>query len=436
MSLVRGQVGFRTAAALVVANIIGTGIFTTTGFLASDVPSPVGILIAWAIGGVLALCGALSYGELAAAMPQSGGEYHYLSKIYHPALGFLSGFVSLFAGFAAPIAASATAFAKHFHIVVPSVPEPVAALLIIVMMTFLHTRDLHLGSRTQNVFTLAKITLIVGFIICGFWFGKASEGFSLSFRGDEFSLLTSGKFAVGLIFISFAYSGWNAAAYIAGEVRDPEKNVPKALISGTGMVIVLYLLLNLVFVYTLTIPEMQGKLAIGDLSARAIFGDVGGSVVSTLIALALVSSVSSMVMAGPRITAAMGRDVPGLHWLGKNNKRGLPLNAFLVQLVLSVTYVLTASFEQTLQYIGFTLSLFAFLTVLGVFVYPFKYPEWAPKRRSPGYPVAPALFLLLSAWIVIHTILENPMTALAGFGTILLGLIIYFATNQQKKKII
>ncbi|MCZ2356208.1 MAG: amino acid permease [Bacteroidia bacterium] len=434
MSLARGQVGFRTAAALVVANIIGTGIFTTTGFLSSDVPSPIGILIAWALGGVLALCGALSYGELAAAMPQSGGEYHYLSKIYHPALGFLSGFVSLFAGFAAPIAASATAFAKHFHIVAPMIPEPVAALLIIILMTFLHTWDLHIGSRTQNVFTVAKITLIIGFIICGFVFGKASAGFSLSFRGDEFSMLTSGKFAVGLIYISFAYSGWNAAAYIAGEVQNPERNVPKSLILGTGTVMVLYLLLNLVFVYILTIPEMQGQLAIGDLTARAIFGDVGGSIVSTLIALALVSSVSSMVMAGPRITAAMGKDTQGLQWLGKNNKRGLPLNAFLIQLVIAITYVLTASFEDTLRYIGFTLSLFAFLTVLGVFVYRVKHPEWIPKYKTPGYPVVPALFLVLSAWIVIYTIIENYKTAIAGFGTIALGLVIYMATNQHKNK--
>ena len=427
------RLGLGSAVALVVANIIGTGIFTTTGFLAADIPSGWAIVAIWLLGGVLALCGALSYGELASALPRSGGEYHYLSRLYHPALGFAAGVVSLVAGFAAPIAASAMAFGQYAQVVLPALNQTWAAALLVSLLTLLHALDVQRGTQVQNFFTGVKVLLIVGFIGAGLVLAPGPLPALVPTAADWDAVWSSG-FAVGLVFVSFAYSGWNAAAYLSSEIRRPQQNVPRALLIGTLVVAALYLGLNLVFLAAAPLSALAGKAEVGAVAAEAMFGMEGGRLVSTIIALALVSSVSSMVMAGPRITAAMGEDLAPVAALARRSARGGPVVALAVQWGLAQAFIWIATLREVIEYIGFTLGLFTFLTVLGVFVLRAR-PELAEAEvgriRTWGYPVVPALFLVLSAWMVVAVVLRKPEVALPGLGTVALGVGAYFAVRRR-----
>ena len=265
------KLGFFTATALVIANMIGTGIFTTTGFLIADLKSPTVILFVWLLGGLLALSGALVYGELGAAMPRSGGEYHYLSKIYHPLIGFLSGWVSLIVGFSAPIAASAVAFGKYLSTIYPEIPVIYAALTLVILLSMIHIMDVKLGGYTQNAFTLLKVILILTFIAAGAWYFM-DKHISVDVHWGDIGSVFEPSFAVALIFVYFAYSGWNAATYIGGEIEQPEKNLPRSLIIGTSVVILLYLGLNLIFLYGVTPETLAGKVEVGHVVAGKLFG--------------------------------------------------------------------------------------------------------------------------------------------------------------------
>lgn len=428
------RISLISAIALVVANIIGTGIFTTTGFLAADIPSGFAILVIWLLGGVLALCGALAYGELASAMPRSGGEYHYLGRLYHPSLGFAAGVVSLVAGFAAPIAASSMAFGKYAEVVLPALDQRWAAAILVSLLTALHALDVQRGTQVQNFFTVTKVLLIVGFIGAAFIY---SPGVPLNLvpAASDWSAIWSGGFAVGLVFVSFAYSGWNAAAYMSGEIDRPARNVPRALLIGTLIVATLYLGLNVVFLTAAPLSALAGKAEVGAVAAEAMFGAEGGRVVSTVIALALVSSVSSMVMAGPRITAAMGEDLPLFGALARRSGGGAPVQALLLQWGIAQAFIWIATLRQVIEYIGFTLGIFTFLAVLGVFILRARpgLAESAEGRiRTWGYPVVPALFLVLSAWMVVAVVWGKPEVALAGAGTIALGVAGYFLVQRRR----
>ena len=427
------RLGLLSATALVVANIICTGIFTTTGFLAHDVPSGWAILFIWLLGGVLALCGALSYGELASAMPRSGGEYHYLSRLYHPALGFASGVVSLIAGFAAPIAASAMAFGQYASGVLPAIDSAWAAAILVTLLSVLHALDVQRGTQVQNFFTLVKVGLIVAFIGAGLVLARGSAPSVVPTTTDWMAVFSSG-FAVGLVFVSFAYSGWNAAAYLSGEIREPQRNVPRALLIGTLIVAALYLGLNLVFITAAPLSALDNKAEVGAVAAEALLGGEGGRVVSTIIALALVSSVSSMVMAGPRITAAIGEDLTPFAALARRSGRGGPVLALVLQWALAQAFIWSATLRQVIEYIGFTLGLFTFLAVLGVFILRAR-PQLAEaaegRIRTWGYPVVPALFLCLSAWMVTAMLLRKPEVALPGLGTVALGVALYFVVRRR-----
>ncbi len=422
--------GLPTATAIVVASMIGTGIFTTSGFLAADLGSPFVLLLIWLVGGLLALCGALSYAELAVAMPRSGGEYHYLTQIYHPAVGFLSGWVSLTVGFSAPIAAAAMACGSYLNSALPGVPPTSIALVLVALFSLLHLTDIRLGGYTQNVFTLFKLLLILGLMIGGF---IAGGGGSLAQPPTlaDLRITISPAFAVGLIFVSYAYSGWNAATYIGGEVKAPGRNLPRALLLGTGLVTLLYLGLNLLYLYAVPLEQLAGRLEVGHIVAVAMFGPGFGQVLALLIALALVSTVSAMIMAGPRVYQALGEDLPFFRLLGVKTRRGTPAAAILLQMLIAMLLIVTATFEVLLYYIGFTLSLFAGLTVLGVYLYRRQHPEAQLPYRTWGYPVTPALFLLLSSWMIAHTLIERPLESLAGVGTLVVGFVVWLVTRGK-----
>lgn len=413
-------IGRATAAAIVIASMIGTGVFTTLGLQAQEIQTGFALLCLWALGGLLAMAGALSYAELAAAMPRSGGEYHFLGRIYHPVLGIVAGWISVTIGFAAPSALAAMALGHYASTFSNLAPVQTAVATIVVIAAF-HSYSVRLGQRFHNAATLMKVALIVVFCVAGLGVvpvDSASVAPSIPAWREVFSP----AFAFSLIYVTYAYSGWNAATYVASEVRDPQRSLPAALFQGTLVVTVLYLLLNLVFLRTIPASQLAGKLEVGVLSADYIFGPAGGLIVSVMICLLLVSTVSAMVMAGPRVLQVAGEDLPGLHPLAARTRGGAPLRAIVVQQLLAIGFVVTDSFEGVLSYAGFTLNLIALLTVAGVFVLRRTAPDLPRPYRVWGYPFTPALFVLLNVLILVFVLQERPVAASAGLVTILAGL--------------
>lgn len=433
------NLGLGTAIILVIANMIGTGVFTTSGLIMESLSSPGTMLICWLIGGILALSGALCYGELGAMFPRAGGEYVFLRESIGKPFGFLSGWISLIVGFSAPIAAAAIAFATYFFqsvsadygnealLSIPGLiitPVTLIGISVIVIFSIVHWYSLIFGSRIQNLLTSFKIIVILTFILLGFTIGNGSLD-NFSSNGGHSSLFT-GKFATSLIFISFAYSGWNASAYLGSEIKNPSRNIPLSLFWGTMVVMILYLSLNMLFIYALPVSEMSGVIEVGAKSAIALFGGKTGTIFSIAITVCLLSVISAMIMAGPRVYYAMALDRVFPSWFGNvSKKHTTPGKAIFLQAVISIIMVLTSSFNKLLIYIGFTLSLFALLTVIGLIIIRFKNPGIERPYRTFGYPVTPALFILSSLWIIIYSIIDNPFVLLYGGGTIVAGIIIY-----------
>lgn len=423
-------IGLSTATCIVVANMIGTGVFTSLGFQVVDIKSGFTLLFLWLVGGIFALCGALSYGELGAAMPYSGGEYYYLSRIYHPAIGFLSGWVSVTVGFAAPIAAAAMALGAYFKNVFPLISSTAIALAVVIGVSVIHSRNKAFGSNFQQIFTILKVLLIVVLIVCGFFLAQPQQlGFLPS--TEDVNLIFSSPFAISLVYVTYSYSGWNAAVYLASEVEEPEKNLPRSLIFGTLIVMGLYLLLNFIFLYTTPINELANKEEIGIIAANNIFGSFGAKIMGTLISFGLISSISSMVLAGPRVTQAIGEDIPLFKMLARKNSQGIPYLAILLQLSIVTVLILTSSFEAVLIYLGFTLTLSSFITVLGVFVYRFRYPEAPRPYQTWGYPFTPLIFLGISSWMLVYLMMDKPVESLTGMATLLIGLGVYFVASKN-----
>lgn len=422
------RLGLLTATLVVIASMIGTGVFTTTGLLLNEMGSSGAVLVAWLVGGVIALFGALSYGELSAHIARNGGEYRFLSEIYHPAVGFVAGWVSLVVGFSAPMAASALAFGKYLHAVAPSMSPSVSGVVLVIALSALHSGRVTAGAWVQNAFAAAKLLLIVGFAVGAAWAMPAGAPGRLSISWAE--MATPG-FAVGLIFISFAYSGWNGAAYLSGEIRRPSRNLPIALGLGTAVVIVLYVALNAVFILGTPPSRLAGTVEAGHVAALSLFGEGAAAVLSSLIALALVSSVSAMVMVGPRVYEAMGEDYAALRFLRLRPGGGGPAASIALQSLLAIVLLLTLSFDSLLMYIGFTLSASSALTVAGLYIYRRRKPSAKTGYRTWGYPVTPAVFVLFACWMIGHSVSRRPAEALLGGVTIAVGLLMYLWVRRR-----
>jgi len=424
------KIKFFTATLIVIASMVGTGVFTSLGFQLMGIQSGFGILMLWLVGGIIALCGALSYGELAAAMPRSGGEYIYLSKIFHPFAGFLSGWLSATIAFAAPTALAAMALGTYVNKVYPAINPVALAVAIIILVTFIHSFNLRQSSRFQNIFTILEIVLILFFIIAGFTI-DTPQPISLlpkpsNVMGEGWASIFSSSFAVSLIYVSYAYSGWNTATYMADDIDNPRRNVPKSLFYGTLIVMILYVFLNFIFLYSAPLKEMQGQVEVGLISAIHIFGLKMGNLMGMMIALLLIASISSFVLAGPRVAKVMGEDLPQLSFLSITNKHGVPYVAKIIQGAISLLLILTASFGKVLLYIGFTLSLSTFFTVLGLFVLRYQNKGDTGGYKTFGYPATPIIFLALSGWMLYFTMMDHPKESLLGLATILVGSIVYF----------
>jgi APA family basic amino acid/polyamine antiporter len=413
-----------TAIALAVANMIGIGVFTSLGFQVKDIPSGFALLALWVIGGIFALCGGLSYAELATAFPRSGGEYNLLSRIYHRAVGFLAGWVSATVGFAAPTALAATAFGGYFAGVVPGVSPLALALLVVWSVSLVHLWGMDRASTFQNVSTLVKVALILVFIVAALAFGsRAPISFAPS-RGD-LGVIASPAFAVALAFVMYSYAGWNAVTYIAGEVRDPKRTLPRSVLAAVAIVTVLYVSLNAVFLYTTPTDELAGQIDVALVAGQHIFGDVGGRIVGAVICIGLISSISAMMWLGPRVTMAMGEDYPLLSAFARKTKSGVPAVAVLFQLAIVTLLLLTQGFESILEFIQFALTISSFLTVLGVIVLRHTKPDLPRPYRVWGYPLTPILFLAVSLFMMVNLLLARPVQSLAGVAMVVTGLLVY-----------
>jgi APA family basic amino acid/polyamine antiporter len=424
------SVGFLTACSIVIANIIGTGIFTSLGFQLANIQSGFVLLMLWVIGGAAALCGALCYGELSAALPRSGGEYHLLSKIYHPALGFMAGFVSATVGFSAPIALAAMAFGKYLQGVLDFGSPVFFSFVVVWLVALFHLKNLRFGSAFHNLSTLIKLLLIAAFVVAGFFVHPKQPIDFFPAPGDT-TLIFGAPFAVALVYVMYSYSGWNAAVYITGEIEQPERNVPRSLLIGTGTVIVLYVLLNAIFLVTTPAQELKGQLEVALIAGKHIFGANGGRVAGAVICLGLISAISSMTWIGPRVTMSMGED----HWLlrlmGRKNFHGIPTNAIVLQLLIVNLLLLTRSFESVVQYTQFSLLLCSLFTVLGVIVLRVTRPELARPYRVWAYPLPPIVFATITIWMMFYLLRWKTTESLAGLATALVGLLLYFCTLKR-----
>jgi APA family basic amino acid/polyamine antiporter len=421
-----GKVGLFSATNIVVANMIGAGIFTTAGLLMGGLNNPVLLIVMWILGGIIALCGALGYAELGAAMPHAGGEYVFLSRLYHPFLGFLSGWVSFVVGFSAPIAASAIGFSEYFYRAFPGLPgiNKILAILVIVVFTLVHLRGIKFGSGVQNTLTMLKIGLIVTLIFTCLSLGKGnlnhfSEGSPIdwSFNGLK-------SMGLSLMWIMFAYSGWNASTYIGSEIINPVKNIPRSLLLGTGIVLVLYVLLNVVYVYAIPPDEMKGVISVGGLAVRNLFGSAMEITFSLLISFALFSSLSAFIILGPRVYYAMAADGYFFKFVSRMHPRfQVPSGAIVLQAVIAILMVLSGTFDQILTYMGFSLGFFPILAVAGVF--KLKATRQAAIRLR-GYPVFLGVYLIFGVTMLILSFLERPLESSIALLTIFTGIPLYY----------
>jgi basic amino acid/polyamine antiporter, APA family len=432
------KLGLFPATNIVVANMIGAGIFTTSGLLMAGLNNPVLLIILWVAGGLIALCGALSYGELGAAMPGAGGEYLFLSKLYSPIFGFLSGWVSFIVGFSAPIAASALGFSEYFTRAIPGLEiwlqnngimgpvftGKILAVSVILIFTFIHYRGIKYGARIQNALTLLKILLIVILLIAGFSSGKGD--FSNFTKGGSLLPGLAGWKTAGLslMWIMFAYSGWNASTYLGAEIKNPSRNLPGSLIYGTIIVMVLYIGLNVLYVYGISPDSMKGVISVGGLAMGNLFGKSAEVLFSILIAFALFSSLSAFIIIGPRVYYSMAKD--GLFFKSASRihkKFQVPSNSILLQCLIAVILVMSGTFEQVLTYMGFALGIFPVLAVLGV---------WKLRKNNPGalkikgFPVPQIIYVAAGIMILVLSFLQRPTESSIALLTVVIGIPVYF----------
>ena len=438
------KLGLFPVVNIVVANIVGAGIFTTTGYLMGYLGNAWLMLILWVVGGLIALCGALSFGELGANFPEAGGEYIFISKLFHPLPGFLSGWLSLIVGFSAPIAASAIGFSKYFvwafpeiqtwlladRIISADIFSKILAILIILIFTSVHYRGIVFGAKVQNWLTILKITLVVVLITAGFTVGHGSFDnltgnsiFSDGFNGWK-------PIGLSLLFIMFAYSGWNSATYIGSEIRNPAKIIPRSLLISTGIVVILYFLLNLFFVYAIPPEKMIDEPEIGGLAAGMAFGKTAEIVISLFISFALFSSLSSSIILGPRVYYSMAKQGYFFQFAAKIHSRfGVPSASVLLQGSLAVILVLSGTFEQILIYMGFSLGIFPIIAVLGILKIR---KSGKSVLKMPGYPYVQIIFIFSGILMLVLSYLERPVESSIAILTALSGIPFYYWFKRKR----
>lgn len=424
-------ISLAAATAIVIASMVGTGVFTTLGFQIGTIPSGFPVLLLWAVGGVVALCGALCYAELVSMMPRSGGEYHLLGQIYHPLAGFLAGWISITAGFSATVALMAMAFGAYAHGVWPAVDERVAGVTIVVVLAMLRMCGASFIARFHVSITVVKVLLIVAFVIGAWVLGKPNWTVLSPKAGDQ-ARVFSLDFASSLFWVMFSYSGWNGAAYVAGEMQNPKRNVPLALGIGTLIVAMLYLMLNAVFLTGGDWAAMSFKQDVGRIAAVNIFGEAGGRIMGGLIAFGLLSTVNALLWSGASTMRVIGKDVRALGWLGFSDRRDDPVGAVLSLAVLAIVILLTGSFDALLKYIQALLELCSALAVAGVIWLRMKWPDRPRPYKVPLYPLPPLVFIGVSVWMLYSLMKMQPKESLWGLATLVVGALVYAFSPKNR----
>jgi APA family basic amino acid/polyamine antiporter len=449
------QLGIVSATALVISNMIGTGIFTTTGFLAGDLGSPGLVLTIWVVGALFALAGAFCYSELGINFPSSGGEYVYLTRAYGPTWGFMTGWVSFFAGFSAPVAAAALAFVKYLAYFFPELNRDFQTLAVdwgglkftlrfggaqavasglIVILTLVNFLGMRRVAKLQNVLTATKLLVIIAFIGLGLLIGSGSWGHFSAPTERTSSVPVAAQFAISLFWIYVCYSGWNAATYVAEELKRPERTLPVALTFGTALVAALYLLLNVVFIYAAPLQRMKGVIEIGALASKSLFGPQMAGAFSALMALSLVATVNAMVTIGPRVYYAMAQNGAFFQVAARVHPRWrTPVVAILCQGVCSVLMTATP-FPDLIVYIGFTLTFFAVLAVASLFIFRRRANWQRLGVVSFAWPLMPAAFILVGVWTIIQGVRLRPDISVAVVLTIGTGAIVYHIWRALKQR--
>jgi basic amino acid/polyamine antiporter, APA family len=432
------SLGYFSLTNIVVGDMIGAGIFTTSGLLLAELHDPKLLLILWGIGGVIALCGALSYSELGARFPRAGGEYAFLSELFSPLSGFLSGWISFFVGFSAPLAASSLAFSEYLVRTLPygndmeqvMLIKKAIAIGIILVFALIHFFGLRSGSKVQNLLTMLKVGLILVLVLVGFAFGEGSfQHFTVQMEVAKgwAGLKTMG---LALMWIMFAYSGWNASTYLGSEIINPVKNIPRSLISGTLFVMLIYVALNTLYVYAVPAGEMKGVISIGGLAANKLFNLTMDRVFSLFIAVILLSAISVLTIIGPRVYYAMAESG---HFFGiakKINRSNVPGISILLQSGLAIVFVLSGTFDQIITLLSFSLGIFPILAVIGVFKLRAKGQS---KLKTPWYPVPQLVFIIFSVVILVLAFLERPIESLIALGVILIGIPAYYLLKRYNR---
>lgn len=423
----------RTAITLVIANMVGTGVFTSLGFQLLDIQHPGIILLLWLIGGIVALCGALCYAELGAALPRSGGEYSFLSRIYHPAAGFISGWVSVTVGFSAPTAAAAITAATYLRSIFPDLAVVPTSIALVAAIGAVHFGSRGGSSAFQQTFTAIKILLIFAFMALVWVQVETLQILEWVPQVADLGLIGSGGFAVALIYVNYAYTGWNAATYLSGEVRDPTRNLPRILIIGTATVTALYLALHITFLSVAPMEAMAGKVEIGYVVADYAFGPTGAALIGGMLGILLVSTVSAMLLAGPRALQVMGQDMAPLKVLARTTASGVPAIAVAVQIALTSLLIVTSSFEQIIVFSGAILALNSLLTVIGAWVLRLREPNLPRPFVMPWFPLPMIVYSLITLWTLIYLVGERPVEGFMALALIVLGGLAYWLTQLGRE---
>ncbi|MDH3511627.1 MAG: amino acid permease [Gammaproteobacteria bacterium] len=440
------RIGIVSATALVVSNMIGTGIFTTTGFLAGDLGSPAMVILIWVVGGAIALAGALCYVELALNFPRSGGEYVYLSEAWGPSWGFINGWISFFAGFSAPIAAAALAMSAYLGLsdggrLVPLGlltlhlgDAQLVACAVVAMFTLLNVLGVRDVGRLQTALTVLKLLIIGGLLVLGFSVGQGDPGhLSLATeRTSDLSLFE--QFAISLVFVFFAYSGWNAATYVAGEIQRPERTLPVALFIGTAGVTTLYVALNALYVYAVPLEDLKGVIAVGAAVASALFGAEAGRLFSLALAISLLATINAMCFVGPRVYYAMATDGAFFSIAARiHPKWNSPWVAVVMQGICALLLIVLPTFRDLVVYIGFTLYLFTALSVLGLFKLR-RRPGWKKfSWLSRSYPLIPLLYVAMSGWVLVFSIKAAPVASGMSLATVIAGALAWHLKKMRQR---
>ncbi|MEZ4234637.1 MAG: amino acid permease [Myxococcota bacterium] len=409
--------GAATAALTVAASMVGTGVFTTSGFLVADLGSPAAVLLLWGLGGLVGLCGALCYAELGAMIPENGGEYTLIGRVWHPLPGFVAAVVSVVVGFGAPIAGAGIAFGKYTLAAWPALPvdERVLAVGLILGCTAVHAARVHLGAALLNAVTLVQMTAVALVAAAGLWLGSPAH---LAAGPPVLQVLPTPAFAVGLVYVGYAYAGWNAASYVAGELRDPHRTLPVGLLVGTLGVTALYVALTAGILMAAPAEALAGKVEVAHVAAVAVLGARAGQALSAVVAFGLVGSVMALLLTGSRVAEAVGRDYLALRWLAHRPAGGGPGVALAVLTAVAAGIGALAAFDWLLEWVGFVLSATATLAVLGVPYARWRWPERARPFRVPALPLVLVVFVAPTVWSMVHTVLDRPEAGLAGLATV------------------